>query len=510
MTFRKSLERPEHGQITPPAADSQPVSSSLAFNEEWAARTFVDCHDVIMKQFVFGQTAVTLLYCEGLADTKQLNETILPSLHAVLAEISAESAVLTDDILRSKWTISSLKQERALADTVSSVFNGELVLFLDGLASAFIVNIADPPKRNPEDSNTEISIRGSRDGFIENLAVNVALIRKRLRTESLSYEQYTLGRRSKTKVGLLYIKDVIRPQIVDEVKQRLAGIDTDAVYSTNQLEELLAEKKFTLFPLFDYTGRADYVVASLLRGRFVIVLDGVPTVIIGPTNLMMIIKTSEDLHSAYSSVTYGRILRLAGLLISLFLPGFYIAIISYHQDQVPLTLLATLVMSRKGVPLPAPAEALIMLLLFELFKEAGLRLPQAIGQTLGVVGGLIIGDAAIRSGLTSPSLLVVIGSTAVATYSLVNQTLSVSVSILRIAVLLMSAFLGIFGFILSIFIVLIMLSNLRSFGIPYLAPISPFTPRDAISALVRLPASFQKRRPKMLHVQDATREGSDS
>ncbi|SMF25548.1 GerA spore germination protein [Paenibacillus barengoltzii] len=447
---------------------------------------------------------ILFVYCEGMSDTKQINETIIPSLREWLSDIRSQP--LNEEALISGWTISTLQKETMLENLVPKVFKGDLILFVDGLRSAYTLDIASPPQRKPEEPSTEISIRGPRDGFIEDLSVNVALVRKRLRTESLSYEQYILGKRSQTKAGLLYIKDVIRPEVVQEVKQRLSEIDIDAVYSSNELEELLAESKWSLFPLFEYTGRPDFVLAALLRGRFAILLDGVPTAIIAPANLSLLFKSGEDVHNAYSLVAFGRLLRLLGVCIALFLPGFYIGIATYHQDQLPLTLLATLVMSRKGVPLPTPIEALMMMILFELFREAGVRLPNAIGQTLSVVGGLIIGDAAIRAGMTSPSLLVVIATTAVATFTLVNQSLAGAVSILRIGILIASSVLGVFGFILSVFVVLICLANLRSFGVPYLAPISPFTFRDAVHALFRAPVPYMKKRPKMLNTVDSTRQ----
>ncbi|MEK3724716.1 spore germination protein [Paenibacillus sp. FSL H8-0034] len=506
MPFKKTIA---HGEKTDSNSVTQFVDLSLVKNESWALLTFAGCQDVKIQKMIMNaeyNISSLLIYCEGIVDTKQINETIIPSLHDWLKEV--DSQPLTEDTILLGWSMSTLHKETILDHIVTKVFDGELILFFEGVKSAFIINIAKPPTRNPEESNSEISIRGPRDGFIEDISVNVALVRKRLRTKSLSYEQFTLGKRSQTKAGLLYIKDIIQPKIVEEAKARLSSIDTDAVYSSNELEELLSESKFSLIPLFDYTGRPDYVVSSLLRGRFAIILDGVPTAIIAPANLMLLVKTAEDIHNSYSNITFGRILRLFGLCISLFLPGFYIAITTYHQDQIPLTLLATLVTSRKGVPFPTPIEAFVMLVLFELFREAGMRLPSAVGQTLAVVGGLIIGEAAIRAGLTSPSLLVVIAATLVSTFTLVNQSLAGGVSIIRLGILLISSFLGIFGFFLSIFVLLISLANLKSFGIPFLAPISPITWRDVTASLVRLPASFQNKRPKMLNVQDSTRERS--
>jgi hypothetical protein len=488
----------------------QMISPHLAENHTWAKSAFTNCRDVQIQHMEFqsGSISALMIYCEGLADVKQINETIIPTLRNYLSDFQLQS--LKGDSIPSDWPLFPLTKETELNNLVPNVFNGKLVMFFETVPAAFLLDIANPPSRKPEEANTEISIRGPRDGFIEELSTNVALVRKRLRTNSMSYEQFTLGTRSHTKLGLLYLKDVVKPEIVEDIRNRLQAIETDAVYSSNELEELLAESKFTLFPLFDYTGRPDFVVASLLRGRCALLLDGVPTAIIAPANLMLLFKASEDVHNSYSNIIYGRVLRLFSLCITMLLPGFYIAIATYHQDQIPLTLLATLVNSRKGVPFPTPIEAMIMILLFELFREAGVRLPSSIGQTLSVVGGLIIGDAAIRAGLASPALLVVISATVVSSFTLVNQALIGGVSIIRAGILIFSSILGIYGFFLSLFVVLIMLANLRSFGVPYLAPISPVIWRDIVPALIRLPASFQQKRPKMLKVKDKTRGGGET
>lgn len=483
------------------------VSKVLANNERWVETEFADCQDVKKQKATFhpGKArSVLFVYCEGMADVKQINETVIPGLRQSLEQIGLR--MLTEESLLAHWPFSSIETERELDALPLRLFNGQLVLFVDGIDTAFVLDVSNIPNRKPEESNTEISVRGPRDGFVEDLTTNVALIRKRLKSSSMSFEQYRIGRRGQTRIGLLYVRDIIRPGVVEEVRRRLEGIDLDAVYSITELEELIEESTWNIFPTLEYTGRPDYAVASLLRGRFVLLLDGMPTVMVGPGNLTLLFKAAEDLHTAYAFVVFGRLLRIIGLSIALFLPGFYIGITTYHPDQVPLTLLATIVVNRKGVPFPTPVEAVLMLVAFELFREAGLRLPQGIGMTLTVVGGLVVGDASIRAGLTSPSLLVVIALTAVASFTLVNQALVGAVSILRIVIIIMASFLGIFGFLVSVFAILIYMANIRSFGIPYLAPVSPFHFQDFVHAMFRLPRKKIVRRPKILNTVDSTRD----
>lgn len=479
-------------------AELQYVDRSLETNEQWAQKTFEYCHDVKMKKLEFegSVSSVLLVYCNGMCDLKQIDQVIIPSLEKLFSQNNSLET----------WNISSLQQEKTLENLITRIFNGELVIFFNDLPFAYTINISDPPKRTPEEPNTEISIRGPRDGFIEDISINIALIRKRLPTDSLSYEEFVLGSRSKTKVGLLYMKDIIQPSVLNEIRERLSGIDYDAIYGSTQIEDFLADSHFSLFPALDYTGRPDYVVNSLVKGRFAIFSDGTPTVNVGPVNLSFLLSSPEDYHISFIYVVFERLIRSFGLLLALFLPGFYIAIATYHQDQIPLTLLATLNVSRKGVPFPTPLEAFIMLVLFELFREAGLRLPSSIGQTLAVVGGLIIGDSAIRAGLTSPSMLVVAGTTSVATFTLVNQSLTGIVTVLRIAVLLVSSLFGMFGFLVSVFTIIIYMANIRSFGLPFLVPLSPLYLSDLKRSLLLMP---RKKRPEMLKPVDRTRTGGD-
>ncbi|MFW5434797.1 spore germination protein [Paenibacillus apiarius] len=468
------------------------------------------CGDIRSESHLFGPGSnfykVTLIYCDGLADIKQLNQYVIPQLKALL-----EDAHSLDSLLRNNpLALQPLDPAAGIQAAEAILFSGQLIIGFERDNLFYSVNIADPPNRSPEESNTEISIKGPKDGFTESLSTNVALIRKRMRTRSLKCESYSIGLRSQTKVSLLYIADIANPDMLNEVRQRLGQIDTDAVVSSSQLGEALGDSKYALFPLLDYIGRPDYVVQALVRGRFIIIVDGSPMVLLGPANLVLTLKSPEDIHFPYFFVTFQRILRIIGLFVSIFMPGFWIALIAFGLEQLPFPLLATVTTSRLGLPLSAPMEMILMLGLFEIFREAGIRLPKAVGQTIAVVGGLIVGDASIRAGLSSPTTLVVAAVTAVATFTLVNQTLSGTVSILRLLVLIGSSVLGMYGFFLMMLAILVYLSTLQSFGIPYLAPLSPPIFKDMLQSLFGVPVKWLKRRPAMLNTTDDTRQGDDS
>ncbi|WP_205301005.1 spore germination protein [Paenibacillus aceris] len=257
----------------------------------------------------------------------------------------------------------------------------------------------------------------------------------------------------------------------------------------------------------DSIGRPDFAAESLLRGRFVVISDGSPMVIIGPSDIMEQLKSPEDVHSSYYYTIFQRILRLLGLVTAMFLPGFYISLTCFNIDQIPFPLLATIAAARTGIPYSAPIENLLILGLFELFREAGIRLPKPVGQTVTVVGGLIIGDAAIRSGLASPSLLMVTAVTAVASFTLVNQSLTGSVSIIRIYMLVMASFLGIYGFFIGLISLAGYTSTLTSFGVSYWSPIAELNFRSSVLAVFNRPFKSKNKRPDALHPTDSTSQG---
>ncbi|WP_236035057.1 spore germination protein [Alkalihalobacterium elongatum] len=419
---------------------------------------------------------VTAFFCEGMVDTTQLND----HFNNIVAH-------LMEGLEEDKKDLPPIVTVESIEKVVEMVFSGYLFFYINKESHFFAVDISKIPSRTPEESKTEISLKGPRDGFTEELNVNISLIRKRLKTETLHNEQFEIGSLSKTKVSLLYLSNKINTQTLDEIKERLETLETESLLSSGQLEQWVSDRTFSIFPHFDYITRADYAIECLLRGRFIVIVDGSPSVLIGPINLFAMLKSPEDVHFPYYLVTFQRLIRILGFMISIFAPGFYIAITTVNLDQLPFALLATIVISRQGLPLSLPLEAFFILILFEILREAVIRMPSAVGQTISIVGGLIIGDAAIRAGLTSPTLLVVIAISAVATYTLVNQSLTGTVTILRIYSMIISLFLGVYGFVLSVLSIIIYLAQLESFRLSYLEPISSLSFRDYLNAFLTNP-----------------------
>jgi len=496
--------RAETREPLPPAdADAEASrTGDHTWDPQKLEELFHNCADVKIEEYALGddreRQPVYLIYCTGLTETMQVNRFVLPRLGAVLSD--SNPAVDLDK----KLELIRLDDEQ---DIVSHVFSGQMLVYIAQTKVLYSMDLAMPPRRQPSESNTEVSIKGPKDGFVEEVGCNVALIRKRLPTKSLCYEQFRVGKRSNSKVALLYIQDIASADIIDEVRKRLKKIEIDAILGSSQLEKMIADYSGSLFPLLDFTGRPDYAADCLIHGRFVVIADGSPNAIIGPANLTLLLKSPEDAYFPFYYASLGILLRLVGLVLSLLLPGFWTALSAFNVEQIPYPLVATISLSRIGLPLPGPLEAVMMITMFELFREAGERLPKAVGQTVAVVGGIVVGDAAIRAGLASTTLLVVSAVTAVSSFTLVNQSLVGSVSLIRYFVLICSSVLGMYGFMLSTIAIIVYLSRLESFGVPYLAPLSPITWKDFMSAITRKSWFAINKRPEILSPKDATRRG---
>ncbi|MEK4433712.1 spore germination protein [Paenibacillus sp. FSL K6-2862] len=465
-------------------------------------KQFDPCADVVIQTFPAKDEtdkSVIMLYCDGLTDAKQINQFIIPRLeqHSLLIEETHPKEL--------GLTLNPIEDLTDTENINLLIFSGQLLLIFGNGDQSCSLDIASIPGRNPEESAIESSVKGPRDGFTEELNVNIALIRKRIKTSSMCFEKYVKGGRTQTTIGLLYVKDIINPEILKEARRNLDQIEVDGILGTSVMERSIMGGVRSIFPLTDNTERPDYVVSSLLNGRFAVLIEGSPVAIIAPTTLFNQLKSPEDESTPFFIVTFERILRISGLLIASFFPAFYIGLTSFNVEQIPLPLLATIAGTRMGLPLPVTLEAFLMIFMFELFNEAGRRLPRALGQTVSVVGGLIIGDAAIRAGITSPTIIVSVAISVISSYILVNTVLSGATAQVRIGMLVMSSLLGLFGFMLGLFALLVHLVSLECYGVSYLSPVSPYIPGDFTQAVSMQPTMKRTKRPAALHTQDSTR-----
>ncbi|MGE7673672.1 spore germination protein [Lysinibacillus sp. NPDC094403] len=459
--------------------------------------------DVVFQEYFFQQHKVHLIKCEAMIDERLLQTVIVQRIQSLFTGTSDE----LEQHIENKLHIPHLQRITSKDEAMTRVYKGHVLLYFEDMNLLYSSYIAKKPNREPKETTLELVVKGPKDDFIEDVFINIALLRKRLPTNSLSVETYELGKRSKTTVAVLYLEDVVNQKMLEIIKLQLQRIDTDIVFSGDLLMERI-ERGGKILPRHDYTGRPDFAVQALSRGRIIIIVDGVSYAVITPSNSMLLFKSGEDNEYPVIVSSMERLLRIVAILISVLLPGFWLALTTYHQEQLPFILLATVVESRTGLPFPTFLETLMMLFMFELFREANIHLPNVISGSISVVGGLIIGDAAIKSGVTSPSMIVVIATSSIAAFTLVNQSIVTAMSILRIIIILASAFLGLFGFFISVFFILLYTANIRVLGIPYLNMGADLDWQNIKGSLVRLSSANYRKRPNFLNVQDETRTSS--
>ncbi|MEI3606170.1 spore germination protein [Pseudogracilibacillus sp. SE30717A] len=435
-------------------------------NAKQLKQLFERSSDVNFQKYTFSKYSVFFITCDSMIDKQMLQSVIVERVQKYLLNTDDKPIKKT---IENQLHIPSLQKLETQEDIISHVYTGHVLLYFEDVNLIYSSNIESKPNRNPEETKTEVPVKGPRDNFIEDISVNIALVRKRLPTNSLCVEKFEVGKRTKTAVAVLYFDDIVNKDIINGVKDKIEKIDSniDVLFSGDILMEFI-DKRSKLFPRHDYTGRPDFAVQSLIRGRVFILVDGVAYGLITPVNLFLLFKTPEDNEYPTVFSSFARLLRVFGIIVGTLLPAFWLALTTYHQHQLPLQLLATVVQASTGLPFPAAFEMILMLIMFELFREAGLRLPEAIGGTLSVVGGLIIGDAAIRAGITSPAMVVIIAVSVISTFTLVNQSFVSAVSIIRIVTILATALFGLFGFFVAFYFVLLYLANIRIFGTPYL------------------------------------------
>lgn len=481
-------------------------STTLSITEQELRTIFKESGDVFFNSAIYRSESpleITLIGCQGMVDFDLMNTLVFERLHLFFQKYPSDPIMKKD--IAQFLHLPQLKEVKTKETMFADIYCGKLLILFNEFNYLFSTNIAHRPQRTPEETATEITIKGPRDNFIEDISVNVALIRKRLRTNSLHVRNFQVGKRSLTEVSLLYMEEIASLDMVEDLSKKIRNIDVDGIYSGNQFMELI-ERSSPLFPRHHYSGRPDFAVQCLLKGRMIIIIDGISYGIILPINSFLLIKTAEDSENTSAFSSFERILRIAGVFTATLLPGFWVAITTYHQDQIPLILLATVVESRRGIPFPTALEAILMLLLFELFKEAGLRMPSAAGGTLSVLGALIIGDAAIRAGLTSPAMLVIIAGSSIAAFTFVNHSLIGAVSIARLFCILLSSFFGLFGFLFSLHFLIIAVSNIRILGVPFFNITANLSIKNALYSVLRIPSKLDTTRMSPLISEDSTKK----
>ncbi|PYI54073.1 spore germination protein [Paenibacillus flagellatus] len=446
-------------------------------------------------------------YVDGLVDAERLTE-LLESVAGLAADatVTPETAFSTAKRHIPFGGVATLDKTE---DVCSCMLDGCAVVLFDGSPVAAAVSIPGGARRAVEEPSSQTVIRGPKEGFTEDLSTNLALVRRKLRTPDLRVESLTIGRYTQTKVAVLHLQGVANDEVVKEVGLRLRAIDTDSILESGYIEELIQDAAVTPFPTLMNTERPDTVAGCLLEGQVAVFVDGTPFVLIAPITFFKFFQSSEDYYQRYDISSFLRVIRLTSFLVAMLLPSLYIAVTTFHQEMLPTTLLISLAAQREGTPLPAVLEALLMEITFEIIREAGVRMPRAIGPAISIVGALVLGQAAVQAGLVSAAMVIVVSFTAISNFVLPTINMAATVRLIRFALMFLAGTLGLFGIIAGLVPLLVHLVSLRSFGVPYFMPVAPFRKGNWKDLFTRVPWWAMKRRPAGIATGNLSRQADE-
>lgn len=444
------------------------ITALLSENIAHMEQLFATCDDIKKKQMNLGRNMDVPCYLTFIEVSVDMGTSSLSELLKYFKTIDRDQ--ILEALKKNALGISDATFFDTIEDAANGLLAGESILFIEGFDRAVKIPDDGYPNMGISEADSEKVVRGSNEGFCDSVKQNAALIRKRIRSPKVKVKQVKEGVRSNTNVYIVYMEDLVYPGLVDTIEEKMKGFEIDGVLDSGVIEQLTEEKWYSPFPQFQTTQRPDRAAMSILEGRAIVISDNSPIALILPTDYNSFIKTSDDYYTRWEIASFERLLRYVASFFAMTLPGLYLAVTNFHTQILPTTLLLSFADARKGVPFPAVIEVLIMELSFELLREAGVRLPGAMGNTIGIVGGLIIGQAAVDANLVSPIVVIVISFTALCSFAIPNEEFATAFRILKFAFIAICAWLGFFGLLSGLLLVLIHLSHLKSFGIPYLMP----------------------------------------
>jgi spore germination protein KA len=484
--------------------DVAPVSRDLRTNEQLLHQIFENCDDVYFRHFQIGNSnrEAILLFISNLVDKELLDLSILKEL---LSGQKTRRTISMETINKHLLSTSLVQSVRTIPQVVESVTAGDIVLLVDKEDTALCIGLLSFEHRSIEKSENEVSIRGPQHAFNENMMSNIAAVRRFIASAELKVEKHIIGRVTKTPYCLVYHNSLADPKMVREVKKRIYNLNIDKVIDSSYLEEQIRDSPWSPFPTVNYTEKPDRVASQLLEGKIAIFVENSPNILTVPALFVEFLHVPEDYYQNFIFQSAIRILRYVSFFISLFLPSLFVAIVAYHHELIPASLLTSMMSQRQGVPLPTVIEVIAMEITFEVLREAGLRLPRPVGQAVSIVGALVIGDAAVQAALVMPSTVIVVATTGIASFTTPGYSMSIAIRFLRFPVLICTGVLGLLGFTLGILIIAFHLVTLKSFGVLYTGGFAPRYLADIEDSILRLPGQQTKAKTPWVGKNDANR-----
>lgn len=472
------------------------LSCSLEKNKQNFERLFDRCDDFVKRDFILMRNRkACIYYFESIVSSENISRFILEWL----MEPMDTCVIKTAEKIKNKFLPShEVKITKNTGDLLKAIYDGDCIILIDGIAEALIVNVRTSNGRMVGSPQIEVSAIGPQEGFVEDIHLNLALLRKRIKTSKFKIEFSIKGCITKNTFAIMYIEGIANPEFIDELKKRIERIDTDGVIDTGHLRRFISDNKFTPFPQEILTERPDRCVNHLLEGRVVVMMDGSPFALIYPSLFIDLIKSADEAYMSYYMAMFLLFLRFVAFLISTFGAALYIALTVFNPGMIPTQLLITIASSRAGVPFPAFIEAFIMEFTFEILREANIRIPKPIGPSISIVGGLVIGQSIVQAGIVSQAMIIVVALTAISAFAVPGYTTNPALRLIRFPFMIAASFLGMYG-IISLFVVLLIhMASIRSVGVPYLSPLAPLNLKDIQNTLLHGPPSYQRYRPAFL------------
>lgn len=480
-------------QRNPFTYPQETLTANLSDNEALLRQVFRNCFDMIYQPISLSpHCSILLIYVEGTANPK----TFVPTLFQPWGTGISNEEEITNHLVKKHFTaVHAVEATTLIKDVVEGILQSGMIVLFDGEPEALLLKICENEHRGVEEPSSENAIRGPRESFTETISINTNLIRRKIQTPLLKLESVIVGKLSRTKIAIAYLEGTARPDIIEQVKERISCIHIDAVLESGYIEEFIEDKSFSPFPQIQNTERPDIVAASLLEGKVAILTDGTPIVLIVPMTFWTAFQSVEDYYERFIYSTLIRWTRFILFIVSLFLPSLFVAITTFHPQLLPTNFLLNITSAREGVPFPSVIEALMMEFLFEGLREAGVRLPKAVGSAVSIVGALVIGQAAVQAGIVSAPMVIIVSMTGIASFAIPRYNMGIAFRILRFPLLLLSGAFGLYGIAMGSIFILIHLAKLESFGVPYLSPIAPLRIHELKDILIRAPKWRMERLP---------------
>lgn len=461
---------------------------------------FSDCSDFSTREIAVGGSKtgkVTICYLDGVVDGTFLSDSVIRPL-TEQTRLNEKMGVrhCIDAILEGAVWANSVSEKNTTDEVVDAITRGFTVAVFDKANTSVAFETKSGVQRSISEPNIEKSLKGAKDAFVERIRTNTMLVRRKLCTPSLKIRRTIVGRESETEIAILYVKGIADMQIVSEMEQRLNNIDIDGVLATGNIEEYICDIPKSPFPQVMYTERPDRLAIAMLDGRIGIIIDGIPLAFIAPCTLAQIMQASEDRSQHYLIASFLRCLRYIAGFITITLPAFYVAVAQYHQEMIPLKLLLSIIVTKQSVPFSTGVEIIALLIAFELLQEAGFRLPQPVGDTVSIIGALIVGQAAVEAKIIPPIAVIVVAVAGITNYTISNQDMSSALRLCRFFLVFCALLSGLFGLMAGLVIIVYHLSRLESFGVPYLSPLERSGPFGIIALAIRRPIVKDKFRAK--------------